>query len=62
MLYRACAGHARDMHEIDEANRAVILAHELAREVSDLRRQLRALQATTVEPKNTRQLQLLECN
>lgn len=62
MLYRATAGHARDMHEIDEANKAVILAHELAREVSDLRRQLRALQAITVEPKNSKQLQLLECH
>ena len=62
MLYRATAGHARDMHEIDEANKAVILAHELAREVSDLRRQVRALQAITVEPKNNRQLQLLGCH
>lgn len=51
MLYRACAGHARDMHEIDEANKAVILCHELAREVSDLRRQLRAALATTVDMK-----------
>ena len=50
------------MHEIDEANKAVILAHELAREVSDLRRQVRALQAITVEPKNSKQLQLLECH
>ena len=61
MLYRACAGHARDMHEIDEANKAVILCHELAREVGDLRRQLREAQAITVVAKEKRQLELLEC-
>ena len=62
MLYRACAGHARDMHEIDEANKAVILCHELAREIADLRRQLREAQAITVVAKEKRQLELLECD
>lgn len=59
MLYRATAGHARDMHEIDEANKAVILCHELAREIADLRRQLREAQAITVVAKEKRQLELL---
>ena len=62
MLFRACAGHARDMHEIDEANKAVILCHELAREIADLRRQLREAQAIMVVAKEKRQLELLECD
>lgn len=49
------------MHEIDEANKAVTLCHELAREVGDLRRQLREAQAITVVAKEKRQLELLEC-
>ena len=62
MLYRACAGHARDMHEIDEANKAVILCHELARENAEMRRQLREVQAIMVVAKEKRQLELLECD
>ena len=55
MLYRACAGHARDMHEIDEANKAVILCHELSRELKEARREIKALRVhagvTDVEQK-----------
>ena len=50
MLYRACAGHARDMHEIDEANKAVILYHELARENAEMRKELRAIRFKVESP------------
>ena len=50
MLYRACAGHARDMHEIDEANKAVILCHELARENAEMRKELRAIRFKVESP------------
>ena len=50
MLYRACAGHARDMHEIDEANKAVILCHELARENAEMRKELRVIRLKVESP------------
>lgn len=50
MLYRCTAGHARDMHEIDEANKAVILCHELARENAEMRKELRAIRIKVESP------------
>ena len=42
-LARDLAGHAQELAQVDAANRSMIFAHELARELKDARREIRAL-------------------
>lgn len=42
-LARDLAGHAQELAQIDAANRSMIFAHELARELKDARREIKAL-------------------
>ena len=46
-LARDLAGHAQELAQVDAANRAMIVAHELARELKDARREIRALREHT---------------
>ena len=46
-LARDLAGHAQELAQVDAANRAVVLAHELARELKDARREIKALREHT---------------
>lgn len=46
-LARDLAGHAQELAQVDSANRAVVLAHELARELKDARREIKALRERT---------------
>ena len=61
IIAREFAGHLQELAQTDAANRAVVLCHELARELKDARRQIKALRnninTTDVEPK---QLTLLD--
>ena len=42
-LARDLAGHAQELAQVDAANRSMIFAHELARELKDARREIKAL-------------------
>ena len=46
-LARDLAGHAQELAQVDAANRAMVLAHELARELKDARREIKALREHT---------------
>ncbi|PTT39841.1 hypothetical protein DBR23_10055 [Acidovorax sp. HMWF018] len=62
VIAREFAGHLQELAQTDAANRAVVLCHELARELKDARSQIKALRALIPTPasRETPQLNLLE--
>lgn len=61
VIAREFAGHLQELAQTDAANRAVVLCHELARELKDARSQIKALRALVPTPasRETPQLDLL---
>lgn len=61
VIAREFAGHLQELAQTDAANRAVVLCHELARELKDARSQIKALRALvpTTTSRETPQLDLL---
>ena len=49
-LARDLAGHAQELAQVDAANRAMVLCHELSRELKEARREIKALRIHTGAP------------
>lgn len=50
VIAREFAGHMHELAQADSANRAVVLCHELARELKEARREIKALRVHTGAP------------
>jgi len=50
VIAREFAGHLHELAQADSANRAVVLCHELARELKEARREIKALRIHTGAP------------